>query len=75
LKAYNDLVNALIGFGDGCMIIASLYIIGPARRARISVARSWRDDEGENGSLKGTGGPDLMKFLKGVRDRTSNTLL
>ena len=75
--AFNRSVLALKEFRDAHMIIATLYILGPARRAekrRLEVP----EDE-ENGTscqqLKGTGGTDLVKFLKDTRDRTKETLV
>lgn len=80
LASYNRAVRALKEFRDAHMIIATLYIIGPSRRA----ARSLEGEKAEFGSgvvtrhdasLKGTGGTDLVKFLKDVRNRTSKTLI
>ena len=74
LEAYNGAVMALKGFRDSHMILVTLYIIGPARRARQS-------EENESGQgrqeerLKGTGGTDMVKFLKTTRNRTAETVL
>lgn len=67
LAAYNHAVKSLKEFRDAHMIIATLYIVGPARRA----ARLAPQD----GPMKGTGGTDLVKFLKDTRARTTETLL
>ena len=75
--AFNRSVSALKEFRDAHMIIAALYILGPARRAanrRLEVA----EDDGNvtlYQLLKGTGGTDLVKFLKNTRSRTKETLL
>ena len=72
-KAYNKTVMALKRFRDAHMIIAALYIIGPARRARATgspetkAAGRWREP------IKGTGGTELVAFLKDTRTRTLNT--
>jgi len=53
------------------MIIVTLYIVLPAKRARAAAQQT--AGEGEQVSLQGTGGTDLINFLKRVRDRTANT--
>ncbi|KAJ8088433.1 hypothetical protein PM082_022506 [Marasmius tenuissimus] len=68
--AYNASVKALKEFRDGHMIIAALYIMGPARRARDRLQDSEETRKLKERSLKGTGGTDLVRFLKGVRDQT-----
>jgi indoleamine 2,3-dioxygenase len=55
----------------------ALFIIGPARQDRLI---STSDHVGfakneEELLLKGTGGTDMVRFLKGVRDRTGDTLI
>ena len=71
LQAYNAAVQELKVFRDKHMIIVALYIIGPARRK----AAGTRDPGAEKEELKGTGGTDLVKFLKGVRDQTRGAIL
>ena len=86
LEAYNRAVLALKEFRDAHMIIATLYILGPARRAAKLASQyagkspyikqpepSLESDERK--VLKGTGGTDLVKFLKDTRTRTTNTVL
>ncbi|KAG7089181.1 hypothetical protein E1B28_010883 [Marasmius oreades] len=75
LKAYNDSVKALKEFRDGHMVIATLYILGPARRARNRLQDPGETMKLKKRSLKGTGGTDVVQFLKGVRDQTSKTIL
>jgi indoleamine 2,3-dioxygenase len=65
VEAYNGAVRALKEFRDGHMVIVGLYIIGPARRAQSE----------ERTRLKGTGGTDMVHFLKAVRDQTMSALL
>ncbi|KAF8150199.1 tryptophan 2,3-dioxygenase [Crassisporium funariophilum] len=85
VEAYNTAVLTLKEFRDAHMIIVALFIIGPARRGRLD-ARSNQPDydseylgKGLQGAgqepLKGTGGTDLVRFLKGVRDQTSAAML
>ena len=73
LKAYNDAVLSLKEFRDTHMIIVALFIIGPARRNPDSD----QVDPTRGGKLllKGTGGTDVVRFLKGVRDQTGEALI
>jgi indoleamine 2,3-dioxygenase len=66
-EGYNLAVTALKGFRDTHVKIVAIYIVGPSRRAApTAVAKE---------TLKGTGGTDMMKFVKGTRDATANTVL
>ena len=76
LIAFNRAVLALKEFRDAHMIIAALYILGPARRA----AKKRLEVEAGVSSLprqpmKGTGGTNLVKFLKDTRNRTEETII
>ena len=75
--AFNRSVLALKEFRDAHMIIAALYILGPARRAAKRRPEVAEDDEKvtPRQPLKGTGGTDLVKFLKDTRNRTKETLI
>ncbi|KAF9476208.1 Indoleamine 2,3-dioxygenase [Pholiota conissans] len=78
LAAYNVAVLALKTFRDAHMIIAALYILGPARRAKAFGVTSDGAVEGVDATkvpLKGTGGTDLVKFLKDTRTRTTETII
>ncbi|KAJ4480312.1 Indoleamine 2,3-dioxygenase [Lentinula lateritia] len=102
-EAYNHVVMSLKEFRDSHMIIATLYIMGPARRAAAVAATSLvtpiSKTEAQAGpkvsntvqtvpeathtqvtddatvGITGTGGTDLVEFLKGVRNQTIRTLL
>ncbi|KAG6879785.1 hypothetical protein C0992_011583 [Termitomyces sp. T32_za158] len=71
-QAYNLAVLALKEFRDAHMIIATLYILGPARRA-AKLAETMNQRDGQ--PLLGTGGTDLVKFLKDTRARTSASVI
>lgn len=81
LEAFNAAVLALKAFRDAHMIIATLYILGPARRAAKLAAEVAAKESGGAGpekvqlSVKGTGGSDLVVFLKETRERTKETML
>ncbi|KAF8910411.1 Indoleamine 2,3-dioxygenase [Gymnopilus junonius] len=67
LEAYNHAVKSLKEFRDAHMIIVTLYVVGPARRT-VKPAP-------QNGLLKGTGGTELVKFLKNTRTSTIDAFL
>lgn len=78
-QAFNEAVIALKEFRDAHMIITTLYVIGPARRAARAVAGGNDGTVTANpsvvatftdGPLKGTGGTELVQFLKDTRTRT-----
>jgi indoleamine 2,3-dioxygenase len=69
--AYNESVTALKHFRDAHIRIATLYIINQARRAQTLADNGCYDPS----VAKGTGGTNLVPFLKGVRDETASALL
>lgn len=76
--AFNRAVGALKEFRDAHMIIATLYILGPARRAAKQVWTNLQvasPSPGTGEPLKGTGGTDLVRFLKDTRSRTTETII
>lgn len=91
LDAYNAAVMALKQFRDAHMIVVTLYVVIPARRSRgaaasppsgeavVDHAVASSDAPSDKGppdsTLKGTGGTDIIQFLKSVRDQTKQTLL
>ena len=81
VEAYNAAVQALKEFRDAHMMTVTLYIISPAARARkaqaeqVAKTKETEEKEKERKPLKGTGGTNLVQFLKGVRDQTKNAIL
>ena len=81
LIAFNRSVLGLKEFRDAHMIIAALYILGPARRAaqrRLKVSEfnvNSPSRQPVKEPLKGTGGTNLVKFLKETRNRTKETMV
>ncbi|KAG6811815.1 hypothetical protein H0H92_005674 [Tricholoma furcatifolium] len=81
LEAYNTAILAVKEFRDAHMIIVALYIIGPSRRevpntSSAPIRPDIQKDYGDVGAqLKGTGGTELVRFLKDVRDRTAGAVL
>lgn len=74
-KAFNHVVLALKEFRDAHMIIAALYILGPARRAEKKRLEMIENHPSPRQPMKGTGGTDLVKFLKDTRNRTKETVI
>ncbi|KIM40736.1 hypothetical protein M413DRAFT_446127 [Hebeloma cylindrosporum] len=87
LEAYNAAVMALKEFRDAHMIIVALYIIIPARNPRkqrtVDTGSQVESDYvapttetvQQKPLLKGTGGTDLVRFLKSVRDQTKSAFM
>jgi len=73
VDAYNDAVRAIKQFRDAHIRIVALYIIGPASRERKEAEEAGL--EGQRPPLKGTGGTDLVQFLRGVRDKTADAVV
>ncbi|KAK1221994.1 hypothetical protein PQX77_015173 [Marasmius sp. AFHP31] len=77
MDAYNQAIVALKEFRDKHIVIVTLYIIGPARRATQRSTETEGGEEVQQGKeeLKGTGGTNLARFLKDVRDGTKGATL
>lgn len=69
-KTYDECVQAMVSLRDYHLQIVVKYIIIPA--SRQSKAESSEDLEAES---RGTGGTNLLDFLKTVRGKTMNCLL
>ncbi|KZW00753.1 Indoleamine 2,3-dioxygenase [Exidia glandulosa HHB12029] len=69
--AFNESVLALKRFRDMHIRIATLYIVNQARRPHPSPA----EGDGQVDKVKGTGGTELVPFLKGIRDNTARTVV
>ena len=55
------------------MIIVALFMIGPAHRDKLDPNL---DNVGlTRDPLEGTGGTDMVRFLRGVRDQTGEMLI
>ncbi|KAF8502755.1 Indoleamine 2,3-dioxygenase [Russula emetica] len=75
-EAYNASVDALRRFREAHLRIVALYIVGPSHRgAHTSTSATTLTSPVAPRLLLGTGGTDLIRFLKGVRDRTSEATL
>ncbi|KAG1821602.1 Indoleamine 2,3-dioxygenase [Suillus subaureus] len=70
LDAYNSAVQSVKEFRDAHIKIVAIYIIGPAARERMEL-----EQRSGKQMLKGTGGTDLVRFLKGVRDKTAEAVI
>ena len=75
--AYNAAVMALKRFRDEHLRIATLYIVTQARRGSTPATPQHQDEPATERRPKdrGTGGTELVPFLKGVRDSTAATVL
>ena len=72
-NAYDAVVLALKGLRDAHIRIATLYII--SQMPRPEKAAGQHQAPASRSVAKGTGGSDLVPFLKGSRDDTTRTLL
>lgn len=72
LVAYNAVVFALKELRDAHIIIVALYIIGPSRDRQLGVENV---EFVSSVTPRGTGGSDIVRFLKEVRDRTKEAVI
>ena len=76
-KAFDAAVNAMTTFRDIHIRIVARYIVGPSQNPaseaglqRKNIASASSEDSTAREDLKGTGGTNLMAFLKQTRDET-----
>lgn len=76
-EAYNMAVSALKEFRDAHIRIITLYVLGPLRRMQWGEesAEGIVVEKGYESGVKGSGGSDMVKFLKGVRDVTARSII
>jgi len=80
-RAYNDAVDALKRFRDAHIRIATLYIVTQSKRERatstevLSTPNETTPETRPKSKAIGTGGTQLVPFLKGARDNTLRTTL
>uniref|UniRef100_A0A7N4P0B0 Indoleamine 2,3-dioxygenase 1 n=1 Tax=Sarcophilus harrisii TaxID=9305 RepID=A0A7N4P0B0_SARHA len=69
-KAYNECVKALVHIRNYHLQVVNKYIISPSSKQDSEKGQKSSDDE-----VKGTGGTNLLIFLRSVRDTTKRALL
>lgn len=76
-KAFRAAVDAMTAFRDIHIKIVARYIVRPSRTlsneeslGRKNIASASSEESTDRGELKGTGGTNLMAFLKQTRDET-----
>lgn len=77
-RAYNDAVDALKRFRDAHIRIATLYIVTQSKRQHPISTETPKETAPEThpkSKAIGTGGTQLVPFLKGARDNTLRTTL
>ena len=74
MRSYNAAVDALKRFRDSHIRVATLYIVSMSRRAKEESEEAERQRE-KQGPAVGTGGTQLVPFLKGARDNTLRTVI
>jgi indoleamine 2,3-dioxygenase len=74
-RAYNDAVDALKRFRDAHIRIATLYIVTQSKRQHDTLSTPIPNETTPSSKAIGTGGTQLVPFLKGARDNTLRTTL
>lgn len=72
VAAYDTAVSSLRRLRDEHMRVAVHYIVKQAKQSHTPTSAPGQQ---ENATFKGTGGTDLVSFLKDCRSNTQNTLL
>lgn len=72
-KIYNECVKAMVSLRSYHLQIVTKYILIPAQKKQSKENQT--SEESPDPGNKGTGGTDLMKFLKSVRGTTEKALL
>ncbi|XP_075411862.1 indoleamine 2,3-dioxygenase 1-like [Tenrec ecaudatus] len=67
---YNECVEALVSLRDYHLQIVTKYILIPSKKKQTTNPKPGDSSEPSEPQNKGTGGTDLMTFLKSVRDTT-----
>ncbi|XP_060224937.1 indoleamine 2,3-dioxygenase 1-like [Meriones unguiculatus] len=71
-NAYNECVNGLVSVRKFHLGIVDTYIVRPSKQQPKEGCKS---EEPSNTENRGTGGTDVMNFLKSVKDATEKALL
>lgn len=71
VEAYDRSIQSLKKFRDAHMRVVYKFIMQPAREEKMKEAT----EKGKKEELRGTGGTNLVSFLKSTRDRTREALL
>lgn len=71
-SAYNKCVSNLLSLRRFHLAIVGTYIVEPSKKQHEGHSKSEEPSDMEN---RGTGGTDLMNFLKSVKDATEKALL
>lgn len=71
-KTYNECVKGMVSLRSFHLQIVTKYIVMPANQ---KLKKNQTSEESSDLGNKGTGGTDLMKFLKSVRGTTEEALL
>jgi indoleamine 2,3-dioxygenase len=75
LTAYNAAVLALKEFRDAHLVIAALYVIIPSRNGSARGENMHLGCQQGRSLLRGTGGTDLVRFLREIRDRNMEAII
>ncbi|KAL1772832.1 indoleamine 2,3-dioxygenase 1 [Sigmodon hispidus] len=73
-KAYNECVNSLISLRKFHLAIVHEYIMSPAKK-QLQLKSGSKTEEPSKMENRGTGGTNVIDFLKSVRDATEKALL